>query len=384
MRNLDAVNNPYGEDKVISACAIFGMMDVSGECFSGSQILEAMENMQERGNGLGAGFAVYGIYPENPEEYAFHIMFTSVSGRSETEEFLNLRCFVERSEEIPTRTLGRKDEPVVYRYFVSPKQKFDSTADEDDYIAAIALQINSEIPDAFVFSSGKNMGVFKGVGFPGDIYQFFALENYAGYIWIAHSRFPTNTQAWWGGAHPFCMLDWAVVHNGELSSYGANRAYLETEGYKCTLFTDTEVMAYAIDLLMRRHGLSPELFADVVAAPLWIEIDRMNDNDRALHIALRSTYGGLLMNGPFAIVVANRNMMMALTDRIRLRPLTCGTKGNKVFFSSEEASIRLVAPELDNVWTPMGGVPVISRLGELPTPESSTLRDFECCAEVPR
>jgi len=55
-----------------------------------------------------------------------------------------------------------------------------------------------------------------------------------------------------------------------------------------------------------------------------------------------------------------------------------------VFFSSEEASIRLVAPELDNVWTPMGGVPVISRLGELPTPESSTLRDFECCAEVPR
>ena len=382
MRDLDAVCNPYRDDKVISACAIFGMMDVSGECFHGDKVFDAMENMQERGNGLGAGFAVYGLYPDNPDEYAFHIMFTSQFGRSAAEEFLNLRFRVGRSEEIPTRTLGRADEPIVWRYFVIPKSKFDSTADEEDYVAACVLQINSEIPDAFVFSSGKNMGVFKGVGFPRDVCRFFELENYTGYIWTAHSRFPTNSQAWWGGAHPFCMLDWTVVHNGELSSYGANRAYLETEGYKCTLFTDTEVMAYAVDLLMRRHGLSPELFADVVAAPLWSEIDRMNDNDKAVHTALRSTYGGLLMNGPFAIVVANRNMMMALTDRIRLRPLTCGTNGSRVYFSSEEAAIRFVSPELDNVWTPMGGVPVISRLGELPMPSSSTLRDFACCREA--
>ena len=66
--------------------------------------------------------------------------------------------------------------------------------------------------------------------------------------------------------------------------------------------------------------------------------------------------------------------MLALTDRIRLRPLTAATKGTQLFCASEEASIRLISPELDLVWTPMGGVPVIGKLGYLPTPEESTRR----------
>jgi len=80
------------------------------------------------------------------------------------------------------------------------------------------------------------------------------------------------------------------------------------------------------------------------------------------------------MNGPFSIVVANHAQMIAITDRIRLRPLTVATKGEELFFSSEEAAIRLVSPELDEVWTPMGGVPVIGRIGSLPTPADSTFR----------
>lgn len=376
MRDLNSVNNPYGEDKVISACSIFGMMDVSGEPFSGEPVFRAMANMHDRGNGLGGGFAVYGLYPEHPDCYAFHIMFSSQAGRHETEEFLNYRFRIELSEEIPTRkTKGITNEPLIYRYFVTPKLRLDDEQSEDDYIVGKVLQINSEIEDSFVFSSGKNMGVFKGVGFPEEIADYFRLEEYKGYIWTSHGRFPTNSQAWWGGAHPFCMLDRTVVHNGEISSYGANRAYLESVGYKCTLFTDTEVLAYAIDLLMRRQKLSCDAFASVVAPPLWTEIDRMDEDQRELHTALRSVYGGLLMNGPFAIVAANRNEMMALTDRIRLRPLTAATKGNMLYFSSEEASIRLISPELDVVWTPMGGVPVVGRLGSLPTPEDSTQRN---------
>ncbi|MFQ3549597.1 MAG: hypothetical protein SNJ70_07590, partial [Armatimonadota bacterium] len=202
------------------------------------------------------------------------------------------------------------------------------------------------------------------------------LEDYKGYIWTAHSRFPTNSQAWWGGAHPFCMLDWTVVHNGEISSYGANKAYLETEGYKCTLLTDTEVLAYAIDLVMRRQKLPPEIFARIVAPPLWSEIDRMTDDEKKLHSALRSVYGGLLMNGPFSIVVANRNQMIALTDRIRLRPLTAAIKDSTLYLSSEEAAIRLVSKDLDVVWTPMGGMPIIAQLGSLPDPEKSVKRDY--------
>lgn len=45
-----------------------------------------------------------------------------------------------------------------------------------------------------------------------------------------------------------------MVHNGEISSYDANRRYVEQFGYDCELQTDTEVITYLFDLLSRRHG----------------------------------------------------------------------------------------------------------------------------------
>ena len=82
--------------------------------------------------------------------------------------------------------------------------------------------------------------------------------DYAGYCWTAHGRYPTNTPGWWGGAHPFALLDYSVVHNGEISSYDANRRYMEMFGYQCTLQTDTEVITYIADYLLRRQGLTLE------------------------------------------------------------------------------------------------------------------------------
>ena len=55
---------------------------------------------------------------------------------------------------------------------------------------------------------------------------------------------------------------------------------------------------------------------------------------------------------------------MALNDRLKLRSLVVGEKGKTVYFSSEEAVIRAVEPELDRVWAPRGGQPVIVRLDE--------------------
>jgi glutamate synthase domain-containing protein 1 len=56
--------------------------------------------------------------------------------------------------------------------------------------------------------------------------------------------------------------------------------------------------------------------------------------------------------------------MIGLTDRIRLRPLTVGEKGDMLYLSSEEAAIRLVCPDLDRAWIPMGGEPIVGRLKE--------------------
>ncbi|MFQ3549805.1 MAG: hypothetical protein SNJ70_08660 [Armatimonadota bacterium] len=116
MNNLNKINNPYNELKVSSACSIFGMMDVSGERFSGDKVYRAMENMRDRGNGLGAGFAIYGIYPDHADAYCLHIMFTSQEGRRSTEQYLYKNFKVEQSEEIATRIVpGIFNPPHVFR-----------------------------------------------------------------------------------------------------------------------------------------------------------------------------------------------------------------------------------------------------------------------------
>ncbi|MBI2939821.1 MAG: glutamine amidotransferase family protein [Chloroflexi bacterium] len=344
-------------------------MDTSGRRFSGSLVATAIANMHDRGNGLGGGFAGYGLYPNFKDSYCFHIMFLSKETRHEVEDFLRRHFRVHHGEEIPTRRGARvSNPPIIWRYFVdvAPAQDGLGSATEPiveaDYIVERVMQINTGISDAFVFSSGKDMGVFKGVGFPEDVADYFRIEDYAGYAWTAHGRFPTNTTGWWGGAHPFSVLDWTVVHNGEISSYGINRRYLEMHGYICTMQTDTEVVAYAADLLMRRHQLPVELAAKVMAPPFWEVIDRMPEDQREVALALRQVYGSLLLNGPFTVIICRSGEMIGLTDRIRLRPLTAATSGDVLFLSSEEAAIRLVCPDLDRTWIPMGGEPIIGRL----------------------
>ena len=67
-----------------------------------------------------------------------------------------------------------------------------------------------------------------------------------------------------------------MVHNGEISSYDANRRYIEQFGYVCTMQTDTEVITYLFDHLIRHHQLPIDVAADVLTAPEWDEIDRMD------------------------------------------------------------------------------------------------------------
>jgi glutamate synthase domain-containing protein 1 len=369
MRNLSKINNPYNDDKDFDGCSLFGMMNLEGKRFSSRDPVKAITNMHERGNGLGGGFAVYGIYPEHQDDYAFHLMYLSKDAKEKTDRLLRENFDVIHEEEIPMREANVRDPPLVWRYFVQPRKRRHETRSADDYVTEKVMRINTETGKAFVFSSGKNMGVFKGVGFPEDIADFFRLEEYEGYLWTCHGRFPTNTPSWWGGAHPFNILDWTVVHNGELSSYGINRRYLEMYGYKCTMQTDTEVLAYAFDLLMRRQHLPIEIVSKILAAPLWSEIDAMEPKQQRVLRTLRQTYGSLLMNGPFSVIVAHHGEMIGLTDRIKLRPLVAGTKGDFLYLSSEESAMRLVSPMLDRFWYPRGGEPVVGKLGKRQTVE---------------
>lgn len=357
-----------GKIRIPSGCAIAAVISKAGNLMSGEKIVKAMEPMHDRSNGLGGGFAAYGIYPDYRDFYAFHMFFDCRDTRKQCEAFLKEHFEVVKGEIIPTRKIPEiTDEPIIWRYFVIPLKSVlaNLQLDEKEFVVRTVVKINTEIKGAYVFSSGKNMGTFKAVGFPEDVGRFYKLDEYEGYSWTAHGRYPTNTPGWWGGAHPFTMLDYSVVHNGEISSYDANRRFIEMFGYKCNLQTDTEVITYILDYLLRRQGLTLSEAASVIAAPFWSTIDSKVDNEEKERLKyLRTVFPSLLITGPFSIVLGFDGGLMALNDRLKLRSMVVGEKDDKIFIASEEAAIRIMEPNAEKIWSPAGGEPVIIKVKE--------------------
>ena len=357
-----------GQIRIPSGCAIAAVISRSGERMSGETIIEAMKPMHDRSNGLGGGFAAYGIYPEYRDFYALHLFFDSRATRKDCEAYLKEYFEIVHSEVIPTRKMPEiTDEPIIWRYFVAPLNSMlrSLQLDEKEFVARAVMKINTQMEGAYVFSSGKNMGTFKAVGFPEDVGVFYRLEEYSGYSWTAHGRYPTNTPGWWGGAHPFTLLDYSVVHNGEISSYDANRRFIEMFGYQCTLQTDTEVITYIMDYLIRRQKLTLTEAANVIAAPFWSTIEREPDPARRERLTfLRTVFPSLLVTGPFSIILGFDGGLMALNDRLKLRSMVVGEKDDRVYVASEEAAIRTMEPDAEHVWSPSGGEPVIVTVKE--------------------
>ena len=54
----------------------------------------------------------------------------------------------------------------------------------------------------------RTWGPSRASGTPRTSPHFYRLDEYEAHTWLGHDRFPTNTPGWWGGAHPFTLLDW--------------------------------------------------------------------------------------------------------------------------------------------------------------------------------
>ena len=74
-------------------------------------------------------------------------------------------------------------------------------------------------------------------------------------------------------------------------------------GYQCTLQTDTEVITYIVDYLVRKQGLSLTEMAEVIAAPFWETIAGKSEEERKMLTYLRNAYSSLLITGPFSILL---------------------------------------------------------------------------------
>ena len=85
-------------------------------------------------------------------------------------------------------------------------------------------------------------------------------------------------------------------------------------------------------------------------------------DDRKKYTYLRTMFSSLLITGPFSIVLGYNGGLMALNDRLKLRSMVVGEKNDMVYIASEEAAIRTMEPNAENIWAPAGGEPVIVKV----------------------
>ncbi len=376
--NFTHYETPFRDDKAFDGCGISAFINVDGKIENGSKIVDMVTCLQDRENGLGAGFAVYGCFPERKDEYCFQIISEDEATKDKVKDFLKGKGTISIDERIPVKNeMGLSNQPVLWRFFFKPPVSIDK-AGHDDYIVKVHMALNDSFQRrAFVMSAGKNCMALKGNGWSYEIAEYYRLNTYKGYMWLGHSRFPTNTPGSWFGAHPFSLLSWNVIHNGEITSYGTNRRYLEMFGYKCLLGTDTEVIAYLFDQLARRHNIPVPIATLAFNPPLYDVIERMPREQQIIMKNIRMTYRSALLNGPFSIVVGSelhgKPAMIGLTDRKKLRPqlIAQSTDEKSYFISSEEASFERLNLEqgtnhvdIKKVWASHAGTPFIARLDD--------------------
>lgn len=251
-------------------------------------------------------------------------------------------------------------------------------AGKDEQLETKIDEINSKLLsnrsiEGRIFSYGKHVTVYKEVGYPIDVARVYGLDHEIkkADMWIAHTRQPTNSPGsspiW---SHPFASLDCAIVHNGDISSFGANIELLNAWGYRSHVGTDSEVIARLLFYLIRIEGLSVREAATVLVNPFEDNAPRSLQN-------LLSRYRGAKLDGPFAVVAGyaddNDSYLVALTDRSKFRPILIGEDENCFYVASEENQIRNLSKNA-KIWTPEPGSYFIASLKE-GLIESGTHRD---------
>ena len=154
---MKAPHRYHDFEKDISGCGVFGVIARDRELIPGDMPIKAMCTMHDRGNGLGGGFAAYGIYPDLADYWCFHLMCDDQAGLERAEEVLKYFFEIKEAQPIPTRrTPVVTNPPVLWRFFLKvrsdrPKWK---ERDEKDYVVGVVMHINQNVSGAFVASSG--------------------------------------------------------------------------------------------------------------------------------------------------------------------------------------------------------------------------------------
>ena len=373
---------PSGEGRDTEAaeeggCGVTGF--IASVPVSGKHIMEPSIQMHNRGNGKGGGIAAVGLSASSlgvPQEvldshYLIQIALLDPSVCQAVEaEYISPFLNVHTASEVPhladyrlVKDLAMKP-PDVMRYFARVKPEvlnnfisdnnlgaMDPRKAEDEFISQNSFRLNQKYYSsqvekrAFVLSHGRDIMILKIVGYAEQVTQYYQLEDFKAYGWIAHQRYPTRGRVWHpGGAHPFTGMDEALVHNGDFANYFAITEYLRQFNIHPQFLTDTEVSVQLFDLWNRTFSYPLEYIIEAMAPTSEYDFDQLLPEKQRVYKHIQSTHLPASPDGPWFFIIARNNpyehyqQLIGITDTSMLRP--------QVFALQEgEAQIGLICSE---------------------------------------
>jgi len=384
-------------------CGVIGL--ASTKKIAGKHLLQALEQMKNRGNGKGGGIAAvgldakaFGVSVELLEnDYLLTIAYLDMKCQLQVEkEFVRPIFDIDHEHEMAHikdfKSIGLEIKPPhAVCYFVRVKKELIAAykkqqctltdeAIEDEIVYQNSYKLNSTFYDAdgekqaFVLSHGKNLIVLKMVGYGQDVIRYYQLENFGAHVWIGHHRYPTRGRVWHpGGAHPFIGLNEALVHNGDFANYFSICEYLAQRNIKPLFLTDTEVAVLIFDLLYRNYGYPLEYVIEALAPTTERDFTLLPPDKQEIYRCLQKTHIHGSPDGPWFFLiaqsVARQYRLIGITDTSMLRPQVFALqKGNAVIGLSAsekqaiDATLESLAaddpdfwPVADHYWSARGG-----------------------------
>lgn len=161
--------------------------------------------------------------------------------------------------------------------------------------------------------TGRNINLYKCKGKVADLEAFAEHKDVGGNIGVGHTRWATHGIPDDKNAHPHFSEsgDLVIIHNGIIENYASLKKELENRGHKFKSDTDTEVLIYLIDNVMRNEKV------DLV---------------EAVQIALNQVVGA------YAIVILSKDHPDLMIGAKKGSPLVVGVGENHEYFIASDAT----------------------------------------------
>ena len=354
------------DNKLVSKddCGVFAVLKKKHSSKIPNQIaVDGIECVRFRGSKFGAGFASFNIENSN-KDFLLSIFVENENTFDEIKTILSDNGF----------TIGNIKSQTIAASELSLDISLIISTDNSEKLSQVVNEINYKFSTpnyrARIYSSGNYVNVYKDIGYPSDVASSTGLitSDTVADLWIAHTRQPTNSpgsSAIW--CHPFSNVNAAIVHNGDISSFGSNINFLNYRGVTNLVGTDSEVVAFIVDYLARIENLSMNDIGLILSNPYDRFLYRLGSDKTKYIRDLLYRYRGAELDGPFTIFIGysdgNDVYLLAVIDRSKFRPVVIGEDDDCIYMASEECQIRMLSPKA-NIWTPQPGRFVLASMNK--------------------